>query len=100
MLVTTACEGLTSGDAKPVAIEIVQPPDSIHIGDTVAIHVRVLNRAGDSIIGAPVALSAINPDTIGVDSAKTAVIGKVAGIGQVVASSGGFHSDIFRIPIK
>ena len=95
-----ACEGLTSAADKPVAIEVVSPPDSMRVGDTVAIHVRVLNRSGDSIVGAPVFLTPVNPDTIGVDTAKTAVIGRKRGIGRVIPSSGGFRGEIFRITIR
>lgn len=84
----------------PVAVLFVQPPDSMHVGDTVVLRVRVLNRAGDSIPGAPIVLFSENPDTMGVDSARFAVIAKIVGTGRVVARSGTLPSDPLPIPIK
>jgi hypothetical protein len=84
----------------PVAVQFVQPPDSMHVGDTLVLRVRVLNRAGDSIPGAPVALVALNPDTMDVDTARFAVIAKIVGTGRVVAKSGSLPSDPLPIPIK
>jgi len=83
-----------------VAIQIVNKPDSIHVGDTVFIHVRALNRSGDSIPGAPITLDVENPDTIGVDTARQAVIGRAVGAGRVVAKSGNLPSDPFTILVK
>jgi hypothetical protein len=83
----------------PVAVQFVQPPDSMHVGDTVVLHVRVLNRAGDSIPGAPVSLFSL--DTLmAVDSARFAVIAKYVGTGHIVARSGSLPSDPLPIPIK
>jgi hypothetical protein len=72
----------------------------MHVGDTVAIHVRALNRSGDSILGAPIFLASLNPDTLGVDTAKTAVIGRLKGVGRFVAKSGTLPSPIFPITIR
>ena len=91
-----SCSGIVSGD-EPVAIEFVAPPDTVLVDDTVVMNVRVLNRAGDSIPGAPVRLIALNPDTLAVDSALQAVIGRAPGPGRVVAWSGSLPSDPFRI---
>ena len=67
-----------------MSVEIVAPPDSLHVGDTVAIHVRVLNRDGDSIVGAVVRLVSLNPDTLGIDSARVAIVGKHVGPAKAV----------------
>jgi hypothetical protein len=75
-------------------------PDSVLVGDTVVIRVRVLNREGDSIIGAPVELVSLTPDTLGVDNAKTAVIGRMPGPGRAIARSGDLPSAPFAIPVK
>ena len=95
-----SCRGLVSGDSTPVAVQVVAPPDTILVGDTIPIDVRVLNRSGDSIPGAPVALVSLNPDTIGVDSARLAVVGLAAGPGQVIAKAGSLPSQPFRIIVK
>ena len=95
-----SCRGLVSGDSTPVAVQVVAPPDSILVGDTIPIDVRVLNRSGDSIPGAPVALVSLNPDTIGVDSARLAVVGLAKGPGQVIAKTGSLPSQPFRIIVK
>jgi hypothetical protein len=95
-----SCRGLVSGDSTPVAVQVVAPPDSLLIGDTVPIEVHVLNRSGDSIPGAPIALVSLNPDTIGIDSARQAVVGIAAGPGQVIAKTGSLPSQPFRIVVK
>ena len=84
----------------PVAIEFVQPPDSMHVGDTVALHIRVLNRSGDSIVGAPLIIFSNDADTMAVDSVQLLVIAKVKGTGRIVARSGTFPSNPLLIPIK
>jgi hypothetical protein len=99
MLPLAACEGLTSGGNVPVAVQFVQPPDSMHVGDTVVLLVRVLNRAGDSIPGAPVSLFSVD-SLMTVDSARFAVVAKFVGTGHVVAKSGSLPSDPLPIPIK
>ena len=95
-----SCQGLVSGDSTPVAVQVVAPPDTILVGDTIPIDVRVLNRSGDSIPGAPVALVSLNPDTIGIDTASLAVVGIAAGPGQVIAKAGSLPSQPFRIIVK
>jgi hypothetical protein len=96
-ILVAACSGLTSSASTPVAIEFVEPPDTVAVGDTVPLHIRVLNRDGDSIPGAPVLLFSLDPDTLGVDSARLAVVGVAPGPGRVVARSGELSSNPFRI---
>lgn len=72
----------------------------MHVGDTLVLRVRVLNRAGDSIPGAPVALISLDPDTMGVDSALFAVVANIVGTGRIVAKSGSLPSDPLPIPIR
>jgi hypothetical protein len=95
-----ACKGLVSGDATPVAIVVLNPPDTILLGDTVDIIARALNRSGDTIGGAPIALQSLKPDTIGIDSARLAVIGLASGSGDVLARSGNLPSSTFRIVVQ
>ena len=95
-----ACEGLRSSDSKPVAIEVVGPPESITVGQTLPIHVRVLNRNGDSIVGAPVRLVSLTPDTLGIDSASVAIVGLLAGPGKFVVFSGSLPSVAFPVQVK
>ena len=65
------------------------------------IHVRVLNRSGDSIPDYPVVLVSLSPDTIGIDSARVAVVGLLApGSGRVIAKAGSLPSELFRIIVK
>lgn len=94
------CQGLTSSDAKAVAIEVVAPPDSLHVNDTIAIHVRVLNRNGDSIPSAPVRLVSLTPDTLGIDSSRTAIVGIHVGPGKFVAFSGSLPSVPIAVIVK
>lgn len=96
----TACRGLTSGKDQPVAIEFVGARDTVKVGDTVFVPVRILNRDGDSIPGAPIALTSLNPDTLQVDSARQSVIGVRPGPARIVANSGALRSDPFRITVK
>lgn len=98
LLPPTACQGLTSGESVPVAVQFVQPPDSMHVGDTVVIHVRVLNRSGDSIPGAPVSLFSVD-SLLAVDTARFAVVARFPGTGRVVARSGSLPSDPLPIAI-
>lgn len=99
-----ACMGLTGGDTQAVAIEFVAPPDTIHVDSTKVVNVRVLNRSGDSIPGAVWVLLSLSPDTIGIDSARHAVIGlrwadttRHTGTGRILARSGDLPSAPFRI---
>jgi hypothetical protein len=71
----------------------------MHVGDTLVLRVRVLNRSGDSIPGAPVALVSLD-SLMAVDSARFAVIAKFAGTGHVVAKSGSLPSDPLPITIQ
>jgi hypothetical protein len=97
---SVACTGFTSGD-DPIAIELVAPPDSLRPGETLFVHVRVLNAAGDTIPGAPITLTSLTPDTIGIDSARQAVFVQAGitgpGSGRIVARSGDLLGDPFRI---
>lgn len=95
-----ACEGVTSGTDTPVALVVLNKPDSILVGDTAVIQVRALNRSGDTIPNAVIVLFSRNPDTLGVDSARMAVIGLQKGTGRAVAVSGGLPSETFLIPVK
>jgi hypothetical protein len=83
-----------------VAIDVIGLPDSIHVGDTVVLHIRVLNRSGDSIPNAPVELISLNPDTLGVDNSKQAIVGILTGPGRAIARSGDLPSEPFTVPIK
>ena len=95
-----SCQGLVSGDSTPVAVQVVAPPESLLVGDTVPVEVHALNRSGDSIPGAALFLVSLNPDTIGIDSARLAVIGLAVGPGQVIAKVGSLPSQPFRILVK
>ena len=94
------CQGLTSAADKPVAVEIVAPPDSIQVGQTIPIHVRVLNRDGDSIPDAAVLLVSLNPDTLGIDTAAVALVGKAKGPARWLARSGDLPSTTFPVVVK
>ncbi len=100
VILGSACKGFTEGRDQPVAIEFVGVPDSIAVGDTMPVPVRVLNRAGDSIPGAPVTLTSLNPDTLGVDSASQSVFGLLPGPAKIVARSGALLSSPFNIRVK
>jgi hypothetical protein len=71
----------------------------MHVGDTVVLKVRVLNRVGDSIPGAPVSLFSLDT-LLTVDSARMAVVAHFLGTGMVVARSGSLPSNPLPIPIK
>ena len=95
-----SCEGFTSADDRPVAIQVDPLPDSILINDTVLVHARALNRSGDSIPGAPIELLALNPDTLGVDPARIAIFGVSTGTGRFVARAGNIPSIVLLIPVR
>ena len=78
----------------PVAIEFVtQANPWVEVNDTLPLAVRVLDRAGDSIPGAPVSLVVIDTVSLGLDSAHNAVIGRdTATSARVVAVSGSLRS--------
>lgn len=69
------------------------------MGDTVFIPIRVLDRSGNSVPGAPVSLTSLNPDTLGIDTTTQSVIGLMAGPGRIVASSGALRSEPFLITV-
>lgn len=101
VILGSACKGLTEGRDQPVAIEFISGADTaVAVGDTVFVPLRVLNRAGDSIPGAPVVLTSLNPDTLGVDSASQSVIGLLPGPARIVARSGTLVSSPFPIRVK
>ncbi len=90
------CTGVTGDANAPIAIEIFtssQPPIILQEFDTLPLKVRVLNRAGDTLAGAPVRLASLTPDTVGVDSARLAIFGIAPGPGRVLAISGSLASD-------
>ncbi len=91
---------MSSADDVPVAVEIVDPPDSIVVGDTVPVGVRALNRSGDSIPGAALSLISLDPDSIAVPPGQLAVVGLVQGGGRIVAKAGDLPSDPLRILIR
>lgn len=100
VILGAACKGFTEANDQPVAIEFVGAPDTVAVGDTAFVPVRVLNRAGDSIPGAPITLTSLNPDTLGVDSATQSVFGKLPGPARIVAASGSLRSSPFAIRVK
>lgn len=96
LYLAAACTGLTGGDS-PVAIEFVDPPDTIVVGVPTPVRVRALNRDGDSLPGAPIALVSLTPDTIAADSAQRTVTGLLAGSGRIIARVGALVTEPFRI---
>jgi len=91
---------LSSDESTPVAITIAALPDSIVVGETLAVQVAVLNRSGDTIPGAPVELITLTPDTLGIHPTQIAIIGKAIGPGRFIARSGNFPSAALQIPVK
>jgi len=64
------------------------------VNDTLLLTVRVLDRAGDSVPGAPVSLVVVDTAYLRLDSAHNAVIGRApATSAKVVAVSGSLRSD-------
>lgn len=62
--------------------------------------VRVFNRGGDSIPGAPIRLVVLDTTLLAVDSADQAVVGRAPGSNaRVVAVSGNLHSDPLAIQV-
>jgi hypothetical protein len=96
-----ACRGFLSDESTPVAIQIVYPPDTIVVGDTVRITVEALNRSGDVIPDAAVFLIALTPDTVAIGPDSVSVIGVAApGGGSVLAGVGNLRSVPFRIIVR
>lgn len=79
---------------------MVNPPDSMRVDDTLDIQVRVLNRSGDSIPGAPVELISLQPDTISIHPGRIAIVGEALGPGDIIARSGDLPSAPFRVLVK
>jgi hypothetical protein len=104
-LLAAACTHLTTDLNAPVAIEFVALTyPFVEVGDTLPLHVRVLDRAGDSIPGAPVQLVVLDTTKLLVDGSGLAVIGldtTGAGAARVVAVSGRLRSSPFsiRVPV-
>jgi hypothetical protein len=89
------CQGYSTDLSAPVAIEIVTtrlPPFRVEEADTFRVRVVVLDRGGDSIVGRPVRLLSLNPDTLAIDSADFGLVGVRPGSGRVVAISGNLQS--------
>ena len=99
----THCASI-SGDANaPLAIEFVLPhfttAFTVEEFDTVPIHVRVRNNAGDTIPGAPVHVVSFAPDTLAVDSALPGLIGLRPGHSRVIAISGSLRSNPLAVTV-
>ncbi|MDO8665997.1 MAG: hypothetical protein Q7J79_05255 [Gemmatimonadales bacterium] len=99
VIVGYSCKGFTESSSQPVAIEFVGAPDTVAVDSSVFIPVRVLNRAGDSIPGAPIALTSLDTLTR-IDSTGRFVIGLFPGPARIVAVSGSLRSSPFRITVK
>jgi hypothetical protein len=103
-LLGAGCTGLTSDLSQPVAIEFVlpgTPPLILEELDTVVVGVRVRDRAGDTLAGAPIQVVSLSPDTVGVDSAEHfGLFGIRAGSGRVVAISGSLQSDPLPVTVQ
>jgi hypothetical protein len=82
----------------PVAIEFVtQASPFVEVDDTLPLLVRVLDRGGDSLPGAPVRLLVIDTAYLALDSARNAVIGRAP---ATAARVGALRSDplTLRVP--
>jgi hypothetical protein len=62
--------------------------------------VRALNRAGDSIPGAPITLITLTPDTLGVVPQQHTVFGIAAGPGRIVARTGDLVTQPLRVVVR
>jgi hypothetical protein len=97
-----ACTDLTTDLTVPVAIEFVtQASPFVEVGDTLPLVVRVLDRGGDSIPGAPATLAVIDTAYLALDGTGLAVIGRdTTPSARVVALSGNLRSDplTLRVP--
>lgn len=100
MAAVLGCTGLISGDSDPVAIELVAPPSTIAVNETLAIVTRALNRSGDVIPGVVPVLVPLNPDTLGVTDDGSALIGRLAGAGRYVAAISGTNLQTSVFPIS
>jgi hypothetical protein len=84
-----------------VAIEIVPPADPfVEVGDTLRLHVRVLDRGGDTIPATGARLAVIDTAYLTLDSADLAVIGRATTTAaRVVALAGNLRSDPYSINV-
>lgn len=78
----------------------MDPPDSVHVGETLLVQVRALNRSGDSIPGAAIVLVSLTPDTLAVPAGQHAVTGVAVGPGRIVAEVGTLQSGDLSILVK
>ncbi|MDP3774752.1 MAG: hypothetical protein Q8Q85_10855 [Gemmatimonadales bacterium] len=99
VIVGYSCKGFTESSSQPVAIEFVGAPDTVAVDSTVFVPVRVLNRSGDSIPGAPIALTSLDTLTR-IDGTGRSVIGLFPGPARIVAASGSLQSSPLRITVK
>jgi hypothetical protein len=79
---------------------VAQANPFVEVNDTLPLVVRVLDRGGESLPGAPVSLVVIDTAFLGLDSAHNAVIGRApAASAKVVAVSGSLRSDPFALRV-
>ena len=97
-LVGAGCQGYSTDYSAPVAIALIShraTPGNLEEFDTLRLGAEVLDRAGDSVRGAPIRLLALDT-TIAVDSAAFAVTGRFSGLvpvtGRVIAISNALQS--------
>jgi hypothetical protein len=99
----TRCASITSDATAPIAIEFVLPhfTQAVRVEefDTVPLGVRVLDRAGDTIAGAPVQVVSLNPDTLKVDTLPLRLIGIQPGPARLLAFSGSLHSNPLTVTV-
>lgn len=67
--------------------------------DTLVLTVRVLDRRGEVVAGASPFLLALDTAVLGIDSARSAVVGRKAGQGRVVAVAERLRSDPVRVTV-
>lgn len=80
---------LGDGSAPSGSIEILGPA-SVAVGNHIQLAARVLNALGDSVLGAPVTWSVLDPSIAGLESSAGSAVqldGLAAGSARVVASS-------------
>jgi hypothetical protein len=99
----THCGSITGDSSTPLAIEFVLPhftsSFTVQEFDTLPIDVRVRNKAGDTIPGAPVQVVSLAPDTLAVDTQPLVLIGLRPGHARLVAISGSLHSDPLAVTV-
>lgn len=79
---------------------MTQANPSVEEYDTLPLVVRVLDRAGEAIAGAPVALLVLDTAALAVDSPGVGVIGRApATAARVVAASGNLRSDPLTVRV-